>query len=675
MSDQADAPKLDWLHPFFLGVYAENDELLEKVLVEFLRDHVYWRRNVHPEDRPLIPVLAQHGPEYREFVGRMKSELHGLSARLKNSVPFFHPRYVGHMASDLLLPGLIAQLVTTLYNPNHVSDEAAPVTLQLELAVGRQLAAMVGYNVDPKVEPCAWGHVTSGGTLANDEALWYFRAVRYWPLAAAQALRESAHALGPAAHELLGRSDGELFNLSIDRVVKLRQQLLAEMAARLSRAQARALHARIEAGRVEALGMAEFHAAHPSLATPCVMVPVTAHYCWEKALGLLGLGSANLIGIGVTERMRMDPASLDRALTEACERQRPVLAVIGVLGTTEFGSIDPVDRLVALRQRWRRRGLDYAIHVDAAWGGYLTSIFRDADGTLVSRDELRTEFHHFPSAEVYHAFAALRHSDSITVDPHKLGFVPYGCGAYVARNRAMTDFVTQQAAYLFDGADEIGAVDYDQRFRHLGKCILEGSKPGANAAAAWITHRVLPLDHDHFGRLCAETVRNCEYFFDHVADLRETLAGIARVILPFEPDTNLVCLAINPEGNRSLGRMNAFGRRLYASLSVGENVDMRSREFFGSHTLVRRSALSSGVAERLVRELGLDPATFVDEPDESGNQADSIFLLRHTLMNPWLAGRDQGMNYLDRYCCHLADLVRREADEIARAKRLLAQAP
>ncbi len=88
--------------------------------------------------------------------------------------------------------------------------------------------------------------------------------------------------------------------------------------------------------------------------------------------------------------------------------------------------------------------------------------------------------------------------------------------------------------------------------------------------------------------------------------------------------------------------------------------ELRQREFFGSRTLVHRSALSPTVAARLVRELGLDPATFVESPDESGDQADSIFLLRHTLMNPWLSGREQGLNYLDRYCHHLAGLVRSE---------------
>ncbi|MFU8831824.1 MAG: pyridoxal phosphate-dependent decarboxylase family protein [Wenzhouxiangella sp.] len=659
--------ELTWLNPLFLGSYAENDELLEKVLVEFLRDHVYWRRNIHPEDRPLIPVMAQHEPEYQAFVGRMKSELHGLSARLKSSVPFFSPRYIGHMASDLLLPGLIAQLVTTLYNPNHITGEASPATLGLELDVGRQLAAMFGFNTDTDSEPCAWGHVTSGGTLANDEALWYFRAVRYWPLAARRALAEAQLDPGPLENfsgDFFTCHDWELFNLDIDQVVRLRRELYTLISERLDRASARRLAAAIEAGRVEHLGLAGFHARHPEFNTPCVMVPVTAHYSWDKALKLLGFGSANLVAIGVSENMRLDVDALERALADCDARRQPVLAVIGVLGTTEYGSIDPIHEIIDSRQRWRDKGLNFALHIDAAWGGYLASIFRTAEGSLVSHDRLRDQFCHFPSASVYRSFAAVRDADSITVDPHKLGFIPFGCGAYVARNRGMTDFISQKAAYVFDAAENLADSEYERRFRNLGQYILEGSKPGAAAAAAWVTHRVLPLDHDHFGRLCAETVRNCEYFFDHIADLRAALQGIARVVLPFEPDTNLICLAINPEGNHSLGRMNDFGRRVYQHLKVGDDVDIRGRQFFGSRTLVHHSALSPGVAIHLITELDLDSSTFVAEPDDGGEQADSIFLLRHTLMNPWLSGRNQGLNYLDRYCQHLAKLVKREAQMI-----------
>ena len=663
MSRYDEEQLVDWLSPLFLGSYAENNELLEKVLVELLRDHVYWRRNIHPEDRPQIPVLAETGPEYRRFVGRMKTELHGLTARLKNSAPFFNPRYIGHMASDLLLPGLIAQLVTTLYNPNHVTDEASPVTLPLELDLGRQLATMFGLNTDPHREPCAWGHATSGGTIANDEALWYFRAVRYWPLAAASAMREAGFEPGEIGHgpkDFLQASDQALFNLPIDTVIRLRRALLAEVERKLDRREARRLAKAIEAERVETLGMAEFHARHPKLGTPCVLVADTAHYSWEKALKLLGLGSAQLEPVAVNERMRLDADALERKLARLHEQGRPVLAVIGILGTTEFGSIDPIHEIVAARQRWRKAGLEFAVHVDAAWGGYLASMFRRPDGTLLSHEDMQRDFHFFPSAPVYKAFASLRHVDSLTVDPHKLGYVPFGCGAYVARNRGMTDFISQKAAYVFDEAEATSDSEYERRFRNLGQYILEGSKPGAAAAGAWLSHRVLPLDSENMGRLISETIRNCEYFFEHVDQLRDELDGIARVALPFEPDTNLVCLAINPAGNRSLANMNAFGRRLYAHLGVGEEIDIHTREFFGSRTLVQRDKLGAKAAARLMDELDLDPTTFVEEPDDSGEQADSVFLLRHTLMNPWLSGHEEGLNYLDRYCRHLAALVRRE---------------
>ena len=139
----------DPLAPFFLGAYGENDDFFEKTLLELVRDHVFWRRNFHPEDEPPIGTHDQYTRAYLDGLARTRHELHQLTAALKRSVPSFHPRYLGHMVSDLLLPGLIAQLVTTLYNPNNIVEDVAPITVQLELEVGRQLARMLGLNVDP----------------------------------------------------------------------------------------------------------------------------------------------------------------------------------------------------------------------------------------------------------------------------------------------------------------------------------------------------------------------------------------------------------------------------------------------------------------------------------------------------------------------------------------------
>ena len=148
---------LEFLAPYFIGPYGENNDVFEGILTELIRDHIYWRRNIHPEDLPAISTFASQSPEYQSAIAKTRAELHKLTADLKQSVPFFSPRYIGHMCSDLFMPGLIAQMVTTLYNPNNVSFEAATVTVNLELEVGNQFATMFGFNTDKKQSPCAWG--------------------------------------------------------------------------------------------------------------------------------------------------------------------------------------------------------------------------------------------------------------------------------------------------------------------------------------------------------------------------------------------------------------------------------------------------------------------------------------------------------------------------------------
>src|SRR5690606_16449508 len=134
---------------------------------------------------------------------------------------------------------------------------------------------------------------------------------------------------------------------------------------------------------------------------------------------------------GDARRLRPQPATgadggiaaLAEMLDDCARSRQPVLMVVGVLGTTEYGSIDPLDRICDARDAAAGRGLGTAVHVDAAWGGYLASLFRDPDGNLRSRDEVAAGFQTFPSPGVHAAFAALSRCDSITVDPHKLGYL------------------------------------------------------------------------------------------------------------------------------------------------------------------------------------------------------------------------------------------------------------
>jgi glutamate/tyrosine decarboxylase-like PLP-dependent enzyme len=638
----------DFLAPLFLGASGDNEALAERLLLDAFRDHVYWRRNFHPEDGPTVSAMDRQKPSYIAIAAHMEQLLRRLGADLKRSTPLFSPRYVGHMASDLLLPGLLAQLMTTLYNPNNVSADAAPVTLQLEVEVGRQLATMLGMDADPERLDGAYGHLCSGGTSANYEALWLLRAARTYPLAVAALVRAMPELAASATRlaDLAGMTPWALHNLPVSAALDLVAEVEHALAALPSAAARRAAARQLREGRLEHLGQAGFQALH-GIPGPVVIVPGTAHYSWTKAMELLGLGTVQLWRAPVDGHMRMRADGVEALLERALAQQVPVLAVVGVLGTTEFGTIDPVQELVALRERFAARGLAFGLHIDAAWGGYLTSLLRAPGGGTHSREALARRFRYFPSSSVYEAFAAVAQADTVTVDPHKLGFLPYGSGALVGRDRRLTHLVGTRPPYLYDG-------DEGDRLQQLGDYILEGSKSGAAAAGAWMTHRMLPLDSAHFGRLLATTLDASEHLFDALSALDQRLAGECRILMPVEPDTNLCCIALNPAGNTSLARMNDFGRAVFGRLAVNPAEPVQTRQFLGSFTSLRRSHLDHADAARLAAFLGIDADGF------SEDGTDHLFLLRHTLMNPWLTVEHEGRNYLDRYCDYLESAIRAE---------------
>ncbi len=624
------APELErrTLDACFLGPYGENDTLLEKLVVEFLRDHVHWRRNFHPEDPPAIPTSAAQHPHYQAFEARMRRELHQLSAALKQSVPFHSPRYIGHMASDLLLPGLAAQFLTLPYNPNNVSEDAAPITVQLEVQVGLQLARMLGYPADPARPDCAFGHLTSGGTLANYQALRLALALKAFPVA--------LRAAGVPDLDLPD-DDWQAFNLAPASAIALLDRWQRWLAAQDASDRPH-WRVRVDAQRIEHLGLVAFFAQHRDLRAPHVLAPITAHYSWSKGVKLLGLGREQLRLLPVSG-MRLDPAALQEAL-EQCERERqPVLMAVAVLGSTEYGTIDPVDAVVAAREHASARGLGFSVHVDAAWGGYLATLFRQPDGGLRTLQAIREEYRDFPQPDVHAAFAALAATDSVTVDPHKLGYLPYGAGAFICRDHRAITLLSEQADYVFrdDGQD-----DYLTRYRQLGQFVPEGSKSGAAAAAVYVTHRVLPLDHAHFGLMPRQTVLAAEAFLARAQGFAREMAPALRASVPFHPDSNLVCLALNPGGNRDIAIANAFVRDLHDRLRCDPQQPLQVKQFFASITTLQRTMVGEAEMQRILCELGIDPATMDDDSDR-------LVILRHTLMNPYLIDHENGISYIDRY--------------------------
>ena len=657
----------EFLYPYFLGAYAENDQVFENLLLEFFRDHAYWRRNFHPEDKPPIPTSAPYQDQYNEFLARMQQELHTLSADLKKSLPYFSPRYMGQMASDLLLPGLLAQMMTTFYNPNNVFDENLPATMNKEIQVGYQIAAMFGMPTESEDQRHAWGHLTSGGTTSDYEGLWYLQTAKLFPITIDRTLK--AHNLdmpstGPKNQNLSAYSNWELFNFSLQDTIDLVRQSIATLRAARHTLPMGDIINTLKCESLDQLGQVAFYQRNPGLKPPKVLVSEAASLAWRKAVNILGLGKDQLIHLPTDDRMRLDIPALEQYLDQCLQNQTPVLAVVGILGTLNFGSIDPIGELVDLRKTYLERGLYFGLHVDATWAGYLSAMFRHPDGGIVTRDSFASKLRYFPQEDTFTAFTSLAKTDFITVDPQKLGYLPFPCGGFICSDGGVLDFFKPSWQIL--SAKEPSEHTLEDKVTQSTKYFFEGSKPGSASASAYVSHRCLPLHREGFGQLLTLTMKASEYFFDRLHLVKSELENFVHLAMPYIPDTNIICFAINPKGNRNLAILNHFSKKILNRLSFNQQLPLQAHQFFVSDTTLSKNQLTDPEVLRICALLDIDSESFVYKVKDKQHQAKSLIMFRHSVLNPWLLFKDDAEeeNYIDRYFKFLISLIKQELSKV-----------
>ena len=93
------------------------------------------------------------------------------------------------MCWEVTMPSFLGYMSGMLWNQNNVDSSASPVTTRFELQVGRHLCEMLGFSYEDK-EKQPWGHITCGGTVANIEALWAARNLKFHPLALQRAIKK-----------------------------------------------------------------------------------------------------------------------------------------------------------------------------------------------------------------------------------------------------------------------------------------------------------------------------------------------------------------------------------------------------------------------------------------------------------------------------------------------------
>lgn len=238
------------------------------------------------------------------------------------------------------------------------------------------------------------------------------------------------------------------------------------------------------------------------LADGTVYVTRYTHHSVAKAARLAGLKARNVRIVPCDENLRMDPDAA-AAMIDADRKAglRPFLLVASA-GTTDTGTVDPLPALADLAERenlW--------FHVDAAYGGFFRLTERGR------RQLVGTE-----------------RADSVTLDPHKTLFLPFGTGALVVRDPAKLYAAHEGTG---DYLQDLGASGGLPNYAHMGPELTHEVR----GLRAWI-----PL-HLHGVSAFREAL-------DEKLDLAErthaVLSGIPALEVPQRPDLSTVAFRIRP---------------------------------------------------------------------------------------------------------------------------------
>jgi putative pyridoxal-dependent aspartate 1-decarboxylase len=169
-----------------------------------------------------------------------------------------------------------------------------------------------------------------------------------------------------------------------------------------------------------------------------ILVSKRGHYSVKKAAQVLGIGEDNVMDIPVHPfSNKIDLTALKNKIKDLQSEQTAILAIIGVAGSTETGSIDDLQQMAAIARENR-----IWFHVDAAWGGPL----------------LLSQTHR-------NLLQGIECADSVVLDGHKLFYIPMSHGTVLFKDPRALDSLRHTARYIIRS----GSVD-------LGRTTLEGSR-------------------------------------------------------------------------------------------------------------------------------------------------------------------------------------------------------
>lgn len=379
----------------------------------FLQSHIVAvEKDLSEVEKDFSDASIPHEPI---FVSQQADFL--LEKLVSQSVHTASPSFVGHMTSALPYFMLPLSKIMIALNQNLVKTETSKSFTPLERQVTGMLHRLVYENDDAFYtqymhdQNYALGAFCSGGTVANITALW--------------AARNNAF---PATEDFSGIQNTGL------------------MGALL----------------------------HYGYRGAAILVSERGHYSLKKTADVLGLGTDNIIAVATNDDNQISLPALHKKCEQLAKDKIKIMALVGVAGTTETGSVDPLDEMADIAEQYNCH-----FHVDGAWGA--PTLFSKKYAPLL---------------------AGIERADSVTIDAHKQLYVPMGAGLVVFKSPSALSGVEHHANYII----RKGSKD-------LGSKTLEGSRPGM----AMLVHSGLKiLGRSGYELLIEEGINKTHRFADMI---------------------------------------------------------------------------------------------------------------------------------------------------------------
>lgn len=178
-----------------------------------------------------------------------------------------------------------------------------------------------------------------------------------------------------------------------------------------------------------------------------VYTSAQAHSSVVRAAWIAGVRRDNVRVVDMDALFRMNPSDLEGAIDADREAGLSPFLVVASAGTTNTGSVDPLDEIADICSRkavW--------LHVDAAYAGF-------AALTGEGKAKLR----------------GIEKAHSLTLDPHKWLFVPFECGCLMVRDPSVLgDAFRILPDYLRDvepGEEEVNFADRGEQLTRYSRAL------------------------------------------------------------------------------------------------------------------------------------------------------------------------------------------------------------